>query len=81
MIVQESARGMMQVKGSEKVPTTPNTPMARRQDIDQERPSTRTSSLESQHNSAEYTRYLKSCSKGKSVTLTDLGIFSQFVGI
>ena len=29
MIVQESARGMMQVKGSEKVPTTPTTPTAR----------------------------------------------------
>ena len=49
MIVQESARGMMQVTGSEKVPTTPTTPNARRQDLDQECPSTRTSSLESQH--------------------------------
>ena len=29
MIVQESARGMMQVTGSEKVPTTPTTPTAR----------------------------------------------------
>ena len=65
----------MQVKGSEKVPTTPTTPTARRQDLDQEHPPTRTSSLESQHNSAKYTRYLKSCSKGKSVTITDLGIF------
>ena len=44
MIVQESARGMTQVKGSEKVPTTPTTPTARRQDLNQERPSTRTSS-------------------------------------
>ena len=44
MIVQESARGMTQVTGSEKVPTTPTTPTARRQDLDQERPSTRTSS-------------------------------------
>ena len=34
---------------------------------------------ESQHNSAKYTRYLKLL-KGKPVTLTDLGIFSQFVG-
>ena len=44
MIVQESARGMTQVPGSEKVPTTPTTPTARRQDRDQKRPSTRTSS-------------------------------------
>ena len=35
MIVQESARGMTQVTGSEKVPTTPTTPTARRQDLDQ----------------------------------------------
>ena len=59
MIVQESARGMTQVKGSEKVPATPTTPTARRQDLDQECPSTRNTSLESQHNSAKYTRYLK----------------------
>ena len=57
------------------MPTTPTTPTARRQDLDQECPPTRTLSLESQHNSAKYTRYLKSCSKGKSVTITDLGIF------
>ena len=44
-IVQESARGMTQVKGSKKVPATPTTPTARRQDLDQEHPSTRTSSL------------------------------------
>ena len=65
MIVQESAWGMMQVKGSKKVPTTPTTPAARQQDLDQERPSTRTSSLESQHNSAKYTRYLKRLLKGE----------------
>ena len=59
MIVQESARGMTQVKGSEKVPMTPTTPTARRQDLDQERLSTRTSSSESQHISTKYTRYLK----------------------
>ena len=58
MIVRESARGMTQVTGSEKVPTTPTTPTARRQDLDQERPSTRNTS-ESQHISAKYTRYLK----------------------
>ena len=58
MIVQESALGMTQVTGSEKVPTTPTMPTTRRQDLDQERPSTRTSS-ESQHISAKYTRYLK----------------------
>ena len=63
MIVQESARGMTQVKGSKKVLMTPTTPMARPQDLDQERPSTRTSSLESQHISVKYTRYLESCSK------------------
>ena len=78
MIVQESAWGITQFTGSEKVPTTPTMPTARRQDLDQERPSTR-NTLESQHISAKYTRYLKSCSRGKSVTLTDLGIFSQFV--
>ena len=65
MIVQESARGMTQVTGSEKVPTTPTTPTARRQDLDQERPSTRTlSSQESQHISAKYTRYLKAAQWG-----------------
>ena len=64
MIVQESARGMTQVKGSEKVPATPTTPTERRQDLDQERPSTRTSSLESQHNLAKYTRYLKAAQRG-----------------
>ena len=63
MIVQESARGMTQVKGSEKVPATPTTPMARRQDLDQERPSTRNTS-ESQHISAKYTRYLKAAQRG-----------------
>ena len=64
MIVQESAWGMTQVKGSEKVPTTPTMPTARRQDLDQEHPSTRHTSLESQHVSARYIRYLKSCSRG-----------------
>ena len=64
MIVQESAWGMMQVKGSEKVPMAPTTPMARRQDLDQERPSTRTSSLESQHISAKYIRYFKAAQRG-----------------
>ena len=63
MIVQESARGMMQVKGSEKVPTTPTTPTARRQDLDQERSSTRNMS-ESQHFSAKYARYLKAAQRG-----------------
>ena len=64
MIVQESARGMMQVKGSEKVPMTLIRPTARRQDLDQERPSTRTSSLESQHISAKYIRYFKAAQRG-----------------
>ena len=53
MIVQESARIMTQVTGSEKVPTTPTTPTARRQDLDQELTSIRTSFLESQHISAK----------------------------
>ena len=57
---------------------TPTKPTARRQDLDQERPSTRNLSLESEHNLAKYIRYLKLL-KGKSVTITDLGIFSQFV--
>ena len=59
MIVQESARGMTQVTGSEKVPTTPTTPTARRQDLDQNvhRPELRLRS----HNifQPKYTRYLK----------------------
>ena len=67
MIVQESAWGMMQVKGSEKVPMTPITPTARRQDLDQKRPSTRTLPLESQHNSAKYTRYLKAAQRGSQL--------------
>ena len=46
MIARESVRGMTKVKGSEKVPTTPTTPTARRQDLDQECPPTRTTSLE-----------------------------------
>ena len=53
MIVQKSARGMTQVTGSEKVPTTPTKPTARRQDLDQKHPLTRTSFLESQHISAK----------------------------
>ena len=65
MIVQESARGMTQVKGSKKVATTLTTPTARRQDLDRERPSTRTLSLESQHISVKYTRYLKATQKGE----------------
>ena len=64
MIVQESAWGMTQVKGSEKVPTTPTTPTARQQDLNQKRPSTRISSLESQHILAKYTRYLKAVQRG-----------------
>ena len=59
MIVQESARGMTQVTGSEKVPTTPTMPTARRQDLDQNvhRPELRLRS----HNifRPKYTRYLK----------------------
>ena len=57
-------RGMTQVKGSEKVPTTPTTPTSRRQDLDQKRPSTRTSFSESQHILAKYTRYLKAVQWG-----------------
>ena len=62
------------------MPMTPTMPTASRQDLDQERPSTRTSSLESQHNSAKYTRYLKLL-KGKPVTLTDLGILAKLSAI
>ena len=62
MIVQESARGMMQVKGSEKVLTTPSTPTGRRQDLNQERPLNINTS-ESQHISAKYTRYLKAAQR------------------
>ena len=65
MIVRESAGGITQdKKGSEKVPMTPTTPTARRQDLDQERPSTRTLPLESQHISAKYTRYFKAVQWG-----------------
>ena len=59
---------------------TPTTPTANRQDLDQERLPTRNMSLESLHISAKYIRYLKLL-KGKSVTITNLGIFSQFDGI
>ena len=79
MIVQESAWGMTQVKGSEKVPATPSMPTGTRQYLNQECPSTRNTS-ESQHILAKYTRYLKSCSKGKSVTLhfsANLSAFSS----
>ena len=59
MIVQESTRGMTQVTGSEKVPMTPTTPTARRQDLDQNvhRPELHLWS----HNTfrPKYTRYLK----------------------
>ena len=65
--------------GSKKVPTTPITPTAKRQDLDQERLPTRSTFLESQHILAKYIRYFKLL-KGKSVTVTDLGIFSQLVG-
>ena len=59
---------------------TPTTPTAKWQDLDQERLLTRNTSLESQHILAKYIRYIKLL-KGKSVTITDLGIFSQFDGI
>ena len=59
---------------------TPTMPTAKRQDLNQEHPSTRNTILESQHITAKYIRYLKLL-KGKSVTITDLGIFSQFDGI
>ena len=67
-------------EGSKKVPTTPTTPTAKRQDLDQEHLPTRNTSLESQHISAKYIRYIKLL-KGKSVTITDLGIFSQLSAI
>ena len=67
-------------EGSEKVPTTPTMPTAKWQDLDQERLPTRNTSLESQHILAKYIRYIKLL-KGKSVTITDLGIFSQLLSI
>ena len=66
--------------GSEKVPTTPTMPTAKRQYLDQERPSTINTFLESQHISAKVHSVLKLL-KGKLVTITDLGIFSQIDGI
>ena len=59
---------------------TPTTPTAQRQDLDQECLPTRSTFLESQHILAKYIRYFKLL-KGKSVTVTNLGIFSQFDGI
>ena len=59
---------------------TPTTPTAKWQDLDQEHPSTRNTFWKSQHILAKYIRYLKLL-KGKSVTITNLGIFSQFDGI
>ena len=63
--------------GSEKVPITPHPQH-------NDRISTGTSTnqehdLESQHISAKYIRYLKLL-MGESVTITDLGIFSQLDG-
>ena len=72
--------GEWQMHGSEKVPMTPTMPTAQRQDLNQECLPTRSTFLESQHISAKYIRYLKLL-KGESVTITDLGIFSQFNGI
>ena len=60
------------------MPTTPTTPTGKQQDLDQERLPTRNMSLESQHISAKYTRYLKLL-KRKSVTITDLGILANLV--
>ena len=79
MIVQESAWGMTQAKGARKL----QRPLPRPQQDDRistrniHRPETRLWS----HNIIwpKYTRYLKLL-KGKPVTLTDLRIFSQFVG-
>ena len=62
------------------MPTTPTMPTAQQQDLDQECLLTRNTFLESQHISAKYIRYFKLL-KGKSVIVTDLGIFSQFDGI
>ena len=62
------------------MPMTPTMPTAKQQDLDQERPLTRNMFWKSQHILAKYIRYLKLL-KGKSVTITDLRIFSQFDGI
>ena len=66
--------------GSEKVPTTPTTPTAKRQDLDQERLPTRNTSLESQHILAKYIRYLKAA-QGEVSYGNWLRDFSQFDGI
>ena len=81
MIVQESARGMMQCSGSEKVPTTPITPKAVRQDLDQKTSTDYDNGFWSHSNFGciKYTRYLN-CFTGKSVIVTDLGIFSPVGG-
>ena len=77
MIVQESARGMTQVTGSEKVPTTPTTPTARQQDLDQ---NVNRSELRLwSHNTfwPKYTRYLKAA-QGEVGYVNRLRDFSQF---
>ena len=80
MIVQESARGITKVKGARKCQRHPPCPQQndRISTSNVHRPETRF--LESQHNLAKYIRCLKLL-KGKSVTITDLGIFNQFDGI
>ena len=58
------------------MPTTPTMPTARRQDLDKACPSTRTSLLESKHNLAKYTRYLKKLLKGEVGYINRLRDFS-----
>ena len=62
------------------MPMTPTTPTAQLQELDQKHLPTRNTLLESQRILARYIRYFKLL-KGKSVTVTNLGIFSQFDGI
>ena len=59
---------------------TPTMPTAKWQDLDQECLPTRNTSLESQHISAKYTRYLKAA-QGEVGYNNQLRDFSQFSGI
>ena len=77
MIVQESAQGMTQVKGARKCQRHPPCPWHNDRILIQKRPST-TATVCGVHSSfgrTKYTRYLN-CFSGKSVSVTDLGIFS-----
>ena len=79
MIVQESARGMTQAKGARKCQRHPPRPQQddRISTRNVHRPETR---LWSHNTFRPDTLGTLKLLKGKPVTITDLGIFSQFIG-